>query len=560
MEFDTSELNKLFFEKKYQELISLIEKNIQDKSSKILNLLGVSRMLNNKNKDSFILAISEFKEAYLKEETSKIGLESLINFLNAITEFYKYLNIKEKNFSFEHYFNDALNFYNKAENFFGYNSDLLLGVIDIYKILNDVEKVVFYLDVLNKKQDLNISASCSWILYNNYLSKWLQKDYFENSTLLDLKIKKYPEEKLIKIKKNNNSKKKIGFMSADILKQHSVTYFLKTILLNYDKDKYEIFLFFNHSQLFDDKTTEEFKLLVSEYFYINFLDDKESINFIRKLNLDIIFDLMGVSSKNRMSLFKNRVAPIQISWLGYCNTTGLNEMDYLIADRNLILPEEEKFYSEKILYMPNIWSCHVGFSIKPNTHIPPCQKNNFITFGSFNNFNKINDDVLHVWLNILKNVSKSKLILKSSVNIETNRIKNFFKENFKTDSLIFLDKEKNFNDHLNLYNQIDIALDTFPYNGVTTSFEAIWMGVPVVTTKGFNFNSRCGESINKNLGLNEFITNNYKNYIDFTINLAKDIDQITQVKKKIENHKISSPLFDTNLFSKNFFNILDSLL
>ena len=153
------------------------------------------------------------------------------------------------------------------------------------------------------------------------------------------------------------------------------------------------------------------------------MSDLETINLIRKNDIDIIFDLMGVTSANRIQLFKNRLAPIQISWLGYCNTTGLENMDYILSDPNLIYENEEKFYSEKVIRMSKIWNCHSGMSSKFFKHPLPYKENKYITFGSLNNFAKINYDVLETWIKILKKVKNSKLILKSSVKRDVNLLK-----------------------------------------------------------------------------------------------------------------------------------------
>jgi len=560
MKYDFSLLNKLFFEKKYSKIISFIENNSEDKSSQVLNLLAVSRMLNDKNKDSFLLAIADFKKAYLKEKTSKVALESLNNFLTATVDFYDYIDAKKESLSFQVFFEDAIFLFKEAENYFGYNSDLVSGVIKIYKRLNDIEKVLFYFDKLNNNNDLDITKTCSWLLYNHYIKNWSQKDFYNNSQLLQNKIKNYSEKKLEKINKNYNLKKKIAFLSSDILRRHSITYFLKTVLSNYDKDKFEIYLFLNHSQVFDDDTTQDFKKLVSKYFHIDYLNDIEAINLIRNENIDIMFDLMGLTSSHRTSLFKNRLAPVQITWLGYCNTTGLNEMDYLIADPKLIYPEEEKYYAEKIIYMPNIWSCHSGFSFKPKTYDPPCLKNNFITFGSFNNFAKINKDVVYTWSKVLQNIKGSKLILKSSVRVRTSELKKMFQDFGVLNSVVFLENEASFERHLNLYNEIDIALDTFPYNGVTTSFEALWMGVPVITMSGYNFNSRCGESIIKNTKIDYLIASNKSEYVQKAIYLANNIKELLKIRKKLFNTVLSTPLFDTKSFAKEFEDILLKIL
>ena len=207
---------------------------------------------------------------------------------------------------------------------------------------------------------------------------------------------------------------------------------------------------------------------------------------------------MGLSSSDRITLFKNRLAPIQVLWLGYNNTSGLNQMDYLIADPNLIKKNEVKLYSEKILFLPNIWNCHSGLGILRKENPAPLMKNKYITFGSFNNTNKISDEVVSVWSKILKSINNSRLIIKSSHSYSDKTLKEKFEKNKVLNLITFLGKKNSFEEHINEYKKIDIALDTFPYNGVTTSFEAIWMGVPVLTLKGFNPNSRAGESINKN--------------------------------------------------------------
>jgi predicted O-linked N-acetylglucosamine transferase (SPINDLY family) len=271
-----------------------------------------------------------------------------------------------------------------------------------------------------------------------------------------------------------------------------------------------------------------------------------------------MFDITGMTSLNRVSLFKNRLAPKQISWLGYCNTSGLDNMDYLIADRNLIYEEEENNYSEKIIYLPNIWNCHSGLNFERSESDAPCLKEKNITFGSFNNFNKINERVIYVWSQILQKVKNSKLILKSSLKMNRSYLKKEFNKYGVIDSIIFLEKRK-LESHYNLYKQIDIALDTFPYNGVTTTFEAISMGVPVITMKGYNFNSRCGESIIKNLGMDSLVANDEEDYISKTINMTVDKNKLSETRKTIFNTSYQTPLFDTKKFSSDFFDILGKI-
>ena len=557
MDEKNSKISVLFNEKKYDELIFFLEAEFKNKSSQILNLLGVSRLFNSRDKKSLMLALPEFKQAYIQEKKTHFGLEALINFINTAVDFYIMQSPADdilNNSSI--YLKQANELYDEATYFFGYNERLVSAIIRVYAQQANLDKILNGYKTLFDHGNLNLSTFSSWIYFNNYKKNWSQKDYFKYTKLLQTYVETIPENKLAKIKEKKGDKIKIGFLSSNILKKHSITYFLKTVLSNYDKDKFEINLYLDNK--IEDDNTNEFKGLVKKTSNISNLNDVDAINFIRQDEIDIIFDIMGLSSVQRISLFKNRLAPKQISWLGYCNTTGTDNMDYLISDPNLIYPEEESNYVEKIIYLPNIWNCHSELNVERVDLEPPCLKNKYITFGSFNNFNKINDNVIDVWSQILKNVTGSKLILKSSLKVDKDYIKKKFIENGVSNSVTFLEKRKLVK-HFSLYKQIDIALDTFPYNGVTTSFEAISMGVPVLTMKGYNFNSRCGESINKNLGMKDLIAKDESEYVFKAKELAEDQNKLLKIRKKIFAIAPYTPLFDKKKFAKDFFNCLENI-
>ncbi len=364
---------------------------------------------------------------------------------------------------------------------------------------------------------------------------------------------------LYQLKKKTHKKLRIAFFSSDLRKSHSVSFFLKTVLSSYDKNKFEIYLYLNHRDFKDDETTSFFKSLVDKSFNTAELNNIDLINLIRGHQLNILIDLMGITSGSRLEIIKNRVAPIQISWCGYCNTTGIKEMDYMITDSNLIQKKEMNLYQEKIIFMPNIWNTHSGFDFERTFNEAPVLKNKTFTFGSFNNFSKINDNVIKTWSEILHTVKNSKLILKSSSQRVNDLLINKFTDENIINSIELNSHFKSFEEHINFYKKIDLALDTFPYNGVTTSFEAIWMGVPVLTMEGYNFNSRCGESINKNLGLNNLIAKNEKDYILKAKKLANDEENLKDIRKKIYNEAINSPLFDSKKFNNDFYKLLQSL-
>ena len=554
------ELQKLFQEKNYEEVIKKIESSVEKNkiSSGLLNILGVSRVLSFKKDISILeLALENFKESYLKEKNTQISLDALTNYVNLFVQIFDMKNDEISSKNLEQEFHNTFIMVKEAEEKFGYNHKFFLSIVKLYKKLNNISKCIFYLQKIFENNNGDKNTLCSYIYYNSFQNNWSQKDFLSKSKEINAYCVNLDQHKLTRLCKKKNNKIKLGFLSSDIYKKHSVTYFLKTVIANYDNDKFEIYLYNNNKD--EDLSTKEFQNLVNKSYNIFNLSDLDAVNHIRNDNIDIAFDLMGLTSSNRINLFKNRIAPIQISWLGYCNTTGLHEIDYIVSDHNLIKENKIDLYSEKIIFLPNIWSCHVGFELSRTETQPPCIKKDHVTFGSFNNFNKINENVIKTWSNIIKEVDKSKLVLKSSVNINIYNLKKVFKEYGVLDSVIFLNKQTSFENHLKLYENVDIALDTFPYNGVTTSFEAIWMGVPVLTMEGFNFNSRCGESINKNIHMNDLVAKSEEDYISKAISLANDKKKLLGVRKKIFNDSLLSPLFNQKNFCFNFFKSIDKI-
>ena len=538
-------VKELFSKKNYEQVIVFIESNFSniEQTSEILNILGVSK-LQKKNSSNFDLlsAIENFRECYLKEKNTNQGIEGLLNFIASSNKANQY--------------EDSIKYFKETELTLGYIPKLFLAIVNVYKILNDIESVIYYLKKIMKKEGMRNEVLQRYIYFNGYLNKWSQKDFFENTIKLEEIL---PQYNCNKINIQKTRKIKLAFLSADIKNEHSIAAFLKTIIKNVNKDKFELILFSNSNKNKEDETPPDLKIYFDKWINIQNLNDIEAINIIRKNNINIMIDLMGLSSLNRLSLFKNRLAPIQVLWLGYNNTSGLSQMDYLIADPNLIKKNEVKFYSEKILFLPNIWNCHSGFSTLRKESPTPLINNKHITFGSFNNTNKISDEVVSVWSNILKSTNNSRLIIKSSHVYSDEILKEKFEKNKVLNQIIFLDRKSSFKEHIDEYKKIDLALDTFPYNGVTTSFEAIWMGVPILTLKGFNPNSRAGESINKNLNMNYLIADNKDEYLLKAIELSKNFEKVIEIRKNIFDKALESNLFNDKKFSKEFYESLEKI-
>ena len=549
------ELQNLFKEKKFSEIIFEITTKTQEneRTSGLFVLLGISRIsLNKRNKDQVELAVSDFKKGYLKELTSENSLNALVNLALASVILSDFENTNVD-------FDEIKNFYKSSPEFFQNKRPINIAMTTIYSRLNDFEGMVFHLEKVIKSGDFIPNDLCNYGFWRCYDQSWSQKDFFEYGQFVEKNLIEYPSDQIIKLSNKKNKKINLGILSADLKTGHSITFFLKTILLNYNKDEIDIYLISNQKDLTTVST--EITNLVFKTIDISQLSDLDALNKIRKLNLDIMIDVMGYTSRNRIGLFKNRIAKKQVIWMGYCNTTGLKNMDYIISDQNLIYENEKDLYTEQILYLPKIWNTHCGFDFEREENLPPLIKNNFITFGSFNNPSKINENVITCWTKILKNIKNSKLIIKCpSDKQQLIRIKKSLKDKSILDSVVFHTSFDNKKDHLNLYKKVDIALDTFPYNGVTTSFEAIWMGAPVLTMAGYNFNSRCGESINKNLGLEQLIAKDENEYVSKAVDLSKSKEKYISLRKFIFKNALKSPLFNKKKFAEHFFNSLKEII
>ena len=549
------ELQNLYKNKKYSEIIYQITSRTteEERNAGLFVLLGISRMsLNLKDKNQVSLATQEFKKGYFKERESVNGLNALTNYVVASSILSDFENTNVD-------FDEIKDFYQASPKPFRDQRPINIAMSTVYSRLSDYKGMVFHLEKIIKSKEFIVQDLCNYGYWRCFDQKWTQSDFLEFGKFVNDNLREYSKKDIVPLSNEKNEKIRVGFLSADLKGAHSITYFLKTVLENYDKKTFEIILFNNRNK--DDKPPDELINLATKSIDVGKLNNIEAFNTIRKFNLDIMIDIMGYTSRNKIEFFKNRLAKKQAIWMGYCNTSGLQNMDYIITDPNLIYKNEKNLYSEEILYLPEIWNCHCGFDFERKENPPPYIKNKYITFGTFNNPAKMTDNVLDCWSNILKKVKGSKLIIKcANKRKKFDRIEKIFEKNGVLGSVTFYYRIDKLEDHLNLYREIDVALDTFPYNGVTTSFEAIWMGVPVLTMAGYNFNSRCGESINKNLKMEQMIAKDENDYVKKAVNLSNNHDEYINLRKSVFINAIDSPLFNRKKFSENFFRSLKEIV
>jgi len=343
---------------------------------------------------------------------------------------------------------------------------------------------------------------------------------------------------------------RIGYVSPDF-RFHSVASFLEPILGNHNHDNFEVY---GYAELkHADKMTSKLKSLCSHWRETTRLTDADVIKLIRNDKIDILVDLAGHTDNNRLGVFAERAAPIQVTYLGYPNSTGLQTVDYRITDDITDPREYDEVYTENLIRLPGPFLCYKPPEFYPDIVEPPVKNNNFVTFGSFNNLAKINEAVVSLWASILNATPRSRLMLKSKPfvdpGIRTRYEAMFLHHGISSDRLELIDWTLDIESHLRLYNKIDIALDTFPYNGTTTTCEALWMGLPVVTLKGNRHAGRVGASLLHHIGLDNCIGDTRERYQDIALSLANDIDHLCNLRTSIRSMLSNSPVCDSAKFT-----------
>ncbi|MBI9087698.1 MAG: tetratricopeptide repeat protein [Desulfobacterium sp.] len=345
---------------------------------------------------------------------------------------------------------------------------------------------------------------------------------------------------------------RIGYISPDF-RAHPVAWFIESVIAEHDRSHFKVFCY--SDVITPDLLTEKFNKISDCFQTIKGFSHTDVASLIKNDQIDILVDLAGHTANNRIPMLALKPAPIQITYLGYPGTTGLDSVDYRLTD-HFADPKgmTEQYHTEKLIRMPRSFLCYTSPEFSPGSTEPLSKRSGKITFGSFNNRSKITKTVIATWAEILKKVPGSTLFLKakSLADPETQRlmIKLFKKHKISHKQLYFSGFLPDAADHMLLYNKVDIALDTFPYNGTTTTCEALWMGVPVVTVQGKTHASRVGTSILSNTGLEELIAKDRNDYIKKACALANAPHQLAQLKSELRNRVKESGFIDARRFTR----------
>lgn len=345
---------------------------------------------------------------------------------------------------------------------------------------------------------------------------------------------------------------RVGYISPDF-RLHSVAYFIEPLLTGHCRDEVEVFCYAKVST--PDAVTERLRGLSDHWHSIVGMTDTEAAAQIRADRIDILVELAGHTANNSLLVCARRPAPVQITWLGYPNTTGLEAIDYRFTDA-IADPEGKSdcWHTEKLIRLEHGFLCYRGTVSAPPVSAPPIQNTGHLTFGSFNKLAKINPEVIKTWSELLNKLPGSRMLLKDK-GFEEEQTRAHYLTQFEShgigaEKLEFYGLIPDTKDHLDFYSRVDIGLDPFPYNGTTTTCEALWMGVPVVTLMGDRHAGRVGASILSHGGYEEWIASDKHNYVEIALALASDIEKLGTLRRKLRQRIQGSELCDSAGFAQ----------
>ncbi len=354
---------------------------------------------------------------------------------------------------------------------------------------------------------------------------------------------------------NNPSAKgrklKIGYVSGDF-SGHPVGNAMVGLFPAHDRENIEVICYDNGSP--HDEIHKLLRKTADQWIEIKNMDDATAAARIRGDGIDVLVDLSGYTGRNRLGVFALKPAPVQLTWLGYFATTGLDTMDYIISDERLLPPDNQPFYSEKFWHMPAGYICFQPPDFEVPLDEPPFETNGYITFGCFNTRLKLNRKLIDTWGKILAQVPERRLMLKyrqyESREVQEDILKRFKACGIEKERILFEGRAPR-NELLAAYNKVDIALDPFPFNGGTTTLEALWMSVPVICLNGDKYVCRAGADFAQMLNHPEFIGASVDDYVTKAVVLAHDRAHLSKIRRTLRGEFLASPLADVPRFARD---------
>jgi predicted O-linked N-acetylglucosamine transferase (SPINDLY family) len=344
----------------------------------------------------------------------------------------------------------------------------------------------------------------------------------------------------------------VAYLSADF-RDHAVSYLLAGLIEKHDRSRFRTIAFsfapVTASQM-RARLTDAFELFID----VGDMENKQIADLLRAHEVDIVVDLMGFTGDFRTGIMALRPASIQVSYLGYAGTMGADFIDYMIADRIVIPPDQQQFYAEKIVYLPDSYQANddkrmIGPDMSRAAAGLP---DNGLVFCCFNQNFKILPDVFDIWMRLLREIDGSVVWIQEGEPIAARNLRaEAERRGIAADRIVFAPKVPTYEDYLARFRLADLFLDTLPYNAHTTASDALWAGVPVVTCFGSTFASRVAASLLHAIGLPELVTTSLADYEALALRLARQPELLGAVKTKLAAHRSTHALFDTDRFRRN---------
>lgn len=325
-------------------------------------------------------------------------------------------------------------------------------------------------------------------------------------------------------------KLRIGYVSGDF-RAHALAFFFEPIISLHDKSKFEIFCYYTHPVF--DAVSQRIRAQADHWLSCHELSDEALAACIRADAIDVLVDLSGHTGHNRLLTFARKPAPVQMTWLGYQATTGLQAMDYRITDEGLDpIGASEPFHSEKLIRLPSSGTFSPSPESPPVNALPALGGQPF-TFGCLNNPSKITDEAIALWAQILTRAPESRLMIGNATPVLSERLSAQFEKLGVTASRLVFQPKVSLAEYLALHHQVDLALDTFPYNGGTTTFHSLWMGVPIIALDGESSLSRVGAAVMRGMGLGQFCASTMEQYVEQALYFSQHLPELAAVRASL---------------------------
>lgn len=342
---------------------------------------------------------------------------------------------------------------------------------------------------------------------------------------------------------------RVGYVSGDF-REHSVARFILPILREHDRDEVEVFAYADVTR--PDAVTEAIRSNVDAWRDVCTSSDAQVAERVRGDRIDVLVDLSAHSGRNRLLAFAEKPAPVQATYLAYCSTTGVDAIDYRLTDRFLDPPGADlSHYSERSVYLPDCYWCYTAPSAQAGAAIENERLAGPPTFGCLNNFAKVTPTALRLWARVLLRVPEARLLLHAKAGSHRDRVVDTLRRAGVDERRVAFVDAQPFVDYLGTYREIDVGLDPFPFGGGTTTCDALWMGVPVVTLVGRTAVSRAGSSLLSNASLPDLVARTEEQYVDIAAGLVRDAPRLAALRRELRPRLESSPLMDVPRFTRH---------